>query len=389
MKIAIVKSTGAFPENLQHLLEAELEDDQVCMFEGGADLLLQVAERENPDMLIGINVCHGPEDFAKLERLNINRPNLALILLCENVTPELLHMSMRIGISDVLTTTVSPRDLLQTIKGIEHKLALRKEPQQKGSVLGFVSAKGGSGATFMVTNLGYILAKEFDKKVALIDLHHQFGDALLFISDQTAANTLPDVIADMGRLDASLLSSAMVNVLPNFGVLAASDKPERSTEIKPAQIEALLNLARNEYDFTLLDLGRHFDANSIKALDFVDFVFPVMEETLPHIRDMHQMLLTLYALGYERKKIRVIVNRYVGNASIQLKDIERALEIKVYKACPNNFVAVSSSVNQGVPILNIAPKSNVTRFLKDFAEELVNPGGHHEGWFSSLFSQHS
>ena len=377
-------------DNLRALLDSEKGKNEVSVLEGGAERLLQAADKEYPDILIGFNVCHSAEDFAKLERVNIDHPELALVLLCDNVTPELLHMSMRIGISDVLATTVGSRELQQTIHALERRISMRKGPQRKGSVIGFVSAKGGSGATFLAVNFAHVLAREFEKKVGLIDLHAQFGDALLFVSEQVPPNTLPDVIADAARLDASLLNSAMVRVLPNFGILAASDKPERSAEIKPAQIDALLNLVKCEYDYTILDLGRHFDANSIKALDHADVVYAVMEETLPHIRGVKQMLQTLYALGYDRSKVRVIVNRYIGKGPIQLKDIENALEIKVYKTCPNNFQAVSSSVNQGTPILDIAPRSNVAHFLRELAGETVNPPLEHHGrWYSHLFGQHS
>ncbi|MEZ5610216.1 MAG: AAA family ATPase [Rhodocyclaceae bacterium] len=46
-----------------------------------------------------------------------------------------------------------------------------------------MSCKGGSGASFLATNLGYALAERSGKRVLLIDLNLQFGDAVLYVSD--------------------------------------------------------------------------------------------------------------------------------------------------------------------------------------------------------------
>ena len=47
----------------------------------------------------------------------------------------------------------------------------------------------------------------------------------------------------------------------------------------------LLNVAVNHYDFVILDSGRVLDAVTIKALDRANYVFPVMQLTLPFVRD--------------------------------------------------------------------------------------------------------
>jgi pilus assembly protein CpaE len=230
-----------------------------------------------------------------------------------------------------------------------------------------------------------VLAAEFGKKVALIDLNLQFGDASLFVSDRNPVTTLADVAYGISRLDASFLASSMVHVLPNFGVLAAPENPSQGADIRPEHVEALLQLAVSEYDYVILDVGRNLDAVSVKALDHADVIFPVLQETLPFIRDAKRILSTLQSLGYGREKIHLIVNRYEKGGEIHLEDVERTLERKVFVTFQNSFEAVSASVNQGVPIMQLAKKDPVTKTLLKLGRDLEQGGVEKSGWLSHLF----
>ena len=81
----------------------------------------------------------------------------------------------------------TPSALKAAVMRLSNKLAGLKGPPL-GKVLAFMPCKGGSGATFIATNLGYQLAETHS--VLLIDLNLQFGDALSFVSDARPASTL-------------------------------------------------------------------------------------------------------------------------------------------------------------------------------------------------------
>jgi pilus assembly protein CpaE len=233
--------------------------------------------------------------------------------------------------------------------------------------------------------LAYVLAAGQTNKVGVFDLNLQFGDASLFISDQLPSNTLADVADNISRLDASFLNSSMLNILPNLSVLAAPEDPEHATEVKPSHIDVLLKLARAQYDYIILDVGRMLNATTVVALDHADMIFMTMQETLPFIRDAKRLLHALQGLGYSKDKIHLIVNRYEKGGEIQLEDVERTLGMKVYKTVPNSYSAVSASVNQGVPIMKIAPRDPVTKSLQAIAANLgSNPQSKNGSWISHL-----
>jgi pilus assembly protein CpaE len=384
MKIAVISENKAHLDDIQQILSGEgALARNVLLFNAGMEHLGPVADQERPDLLIVDALCRGPEGLDVVEKLALRHPNMPFIMLCET---ELLLQAMRIGVRDVLPSPVPAVALQAAVGRIERKAAAGIAPPRKAKIVAFIPCKGGSGATFLAANLAYMLAAGLEKKVALLDLNLQFGDASLFVSDQVPANTMADVAGNISRLDASFLASSMVEVLPNFSVLAAPEGPERAAEVKPEHIEVLLNLARAHYDYVILDIGRSLDAVSVKALDHTDLIFLVLQETLPFIRDAKRLLHALHGLGYTREKVHLIINRYEKGGDIRLEDVERTLEMKVLNTIPNSFEAVSKSVNQGVPIMKIAKHDPVTKALREMALELEAGGGEarNGGWLAHL-----
>jgi pilus assembly protein CpaE len=372
VKIAVISKNKTRLGEVREILQGENPSLQVSLIEGGMEHLTLVADREFPNLIILDGICHGMEEQKALGQLNLHHPSLAIIMLCENLSSEFLINAMRVGVREVLSLPLAKPALLEAVSRIQHRTILGNVPPRKGLVLAFIACKGGSGATFLATNLGYILAAAKGKKVALLDLNLQFGDASLFVSDHVPVNTLSDVAgSNISRLDAYFLATSMVQVLPNFGVLAAPEDPSRAAEVKPEHIDVLLNLAKTHYDFVIMDIGRNLNAATVKALDHAELILPVMQETLPFIRDAKRLLHSLQALGYAKEKVRLVVNRYEKGGDIRLEDVERTLELKVFKTIPNSFTTVSASVNQGVPIMQIASNDPVTKALQEVAQELA------------------
>ena len=235
-----------------------------------------------------------------------------------------------------------------------------------------MSCKGGSGASFLATNLGYALARRTDKRVLLIDLNLQFGDAVLYLSDRRPASTLPDVTRDVQRIDMSLLKSAQIEILSNYSILASAEDPTQSMDIRPTQVEALLRFARANYDYVLLDVGRSLDTCSIQALDLADQIYPVLQLTLPFLRDAKRLFDVYRSLDYGVDKVRPLLNRIERTpGDLSLQDAERHLQYKVFASLPNHFKSVAASVNQGVPILALDAGSPVSRSLEELADRIA------------------
>lgn len=385
MKIIVISPDKVLKEQIRLGLQSIDSSRQVLWFDDGLENLALAATREHPDLVIMEGLSNEENKLKVLEQFSLRYPNVALIILCENASSEFLMGAMRSGVKDVLHLPLVMSELQTTVGRVEAKLKKADPMQKRAKVIAFVASKGGSGATFLACNLGYVLAATNEAKVALLDLNLQFGDAALFVSDHVPANTLANVTANISRLDASLLTSSMVQVLPNFGVLAAPEDAEHAQDVKPEHIEALLKLTSAQYDYVIMDIGRTLNATSVKALDHADLIFVVLQETLPFIRDSKRLIHALQSLGYTKDKVHLIINRYEKGGDIRLEDVEATLGMKVFKTIPNSYEAVSASVNQGVPMMKIARHDPVTKALQEVAQKLTE-GSHTKknGWLASL-----
>lgn len=307
MKIAVISPNRQHLDGVGAVLQAR--SHTALLYEGGKSRMREVAERDQPDLMIVDGMCCDPHELVQVEHVTAHHPQIAVVLLCSSHTPEFLINSMRAGVREVLPSPAPPEALQAALERVESKLARAQAPR-RAKVLAFIPCKGGSGATFLATNLGWQLAES--SSVLLVDLNLQFGDALSFVHDGQAASTLANVAKDISRLDASLLAASTVKVAPNYSILAAPEDLSQAMEIKPEHVDAVLALAASQYDFVIVDVGRSLDTLAIKALDRAWRIFAVMQSGLPDVRNAGKLLEAFKALGYPPDKTELIVNRALG-----------------------------------------------------------------------------
>jgi pilus assembly protein CpaE len=345
----------------------EAQSHAVTRIDGGKSRMRAVAEQEQPDLMLVDGMCCDPNELVQVEYVTTHHPKIAVILLCATQSPEFLINSMRAGVREVLPSPVSAEALQAAVSRIAAKLTSAKT-KGTGKLLAFIACKGGSGATFLATNLGFQLAET--KSVLLIDLNLQFGDALSFVHDGKPASTLADVAHDISRLDASFLAASSVKISASYSILAAPEDLTRAMEIKPEHIDAIVSLALTQYDFVLLDMSRTLDTLAIKVLDRAYRIFPVLQAGLPGLRNASKLLAVFKSLGYPADKIEVIVNRFEKGGDISQADIQRSLGTTSLRTIPNSYKEVNASINQGDALAEVTRSNAVAKSLAEFALSL-------------------
>jgi pilus assembly protein CpaE len=368
VKIAVLSRDERHLIELARQLRARPGADEIDMIAGTPARLSTLADDAVPDVLVVDQPLADEGDLEQLERLGHLFPQMAFVVLSADQSQDFLLRAMRAGVREVLPAAPSAAALAQALDRIAEKLG--SQGAANGKVLAFISCKGGSGSTFLATNLAFALA-EGGKRVALIDMNLQFGDASLFVSDVKPLATLSDVATQIHRLDPSFLASSMVSVTPNYGILAAPSDPAHASDVKPEHVDAIVKLARRQYDFVVLDVGRSLDPVSVRALDHADTIYPVLQMTLPFIRDGKRLLTVFRNLEYAKDKVELIVNRHDKNSDIRLKDLEEAFDTTIRRTMPNHYDAAARSVNQGVPILRLMPESPLSLSLQSMARDLT------------------
>jgi len=345
-----------------------------------AELAVEI-ERGHPDLVVADLPALDEAELRRIEVALNDSPSTSVIVLSPERAPEYLLQVMRSGVREVVPTPLANGELKAAYARQFERLIARRGSARRGRVLAFLPAKGGSGSTFLSTNLAYALASR-GQRVALIDLNLHFGDAALFLSEARPTITIADLARDVARLDPTFLESSMMEVAPNLRVLAAPDTPEGAMDVTPAAVERILSAARERFDFVLLDMGRLLDGAAVRALDQAESLYLTLQLTLPFIHDARRLMTLLTSLGYARDKLHVIVNRWEKGGEIGSVDVQKALGTPVDLEVPNSFAAVAHAINHGVPILRSAPRDPVSRALTGLADRLApQEAVRKRGWF--------
>lgn len=391
MKIKVISPNTQHAEVWAAALKFGMTGDQVETVVRPLRSVNVIVNGSRPDLVLAEAVDE--PDFVVVEALANAHPDVDFVLVSPDLKPELLVRAMRAGIREVLPAPATAEAVLGAAQRLSRKRVVAKAPvlnKADGEVLAFISCKGGSGATFTAANLAHLLSQNGKRRVALIDLNLQFGDAHWFISSEPATSNVADVARNIARLDRDLLKAAMTQVFPGLWVLAAPDDPAHSTDVTPEHVEAIIEVARTMFDHVVIDAGRALSSVTLAALDQADFVFPVLQLTLPYIRDGKRLRQVFLSLGYKSSKVQWIVNRHDKRSQITLDDLKRTLELRQVITLPNQYDAVAASVNQGLPVAKIAPSSAITRSLQELADRLAPPpkdeagSGRSGGWLGSL-----
>jgi len=363
MKILIAsRSQRAAVKASELLAERDgLEVDTRLLTNGSVDPLQGVSY--TPDLLIIYD--HGSEgELETLRQMPAEaRPELLVFGPGDNATA--IRMAMRAGARDYLTL---PLDKGELFAAIDEIAKLRKDTKKSstGHLHVFINGKGGSGATFLATNIAHGLAVD-EHKVTLIDLDLQFSGLCRYL-DLTPKRDIMEAIRAIDDMDETAADAFTTQHESGLRLLSSDgSRLVMNQEIPPENMLALINKYREYNDYVIVDLPRHLDAMNAAVLEAADKVTVVMQQSFPHLHDTARLLNILRTelhIGPER--INVIVNRYSKNLPILIKDIETALHTDSLLKIPNQWRVTSESVNSGVPVVEINRKAAVSRGLKEF-----------------------
>jgi pilus assembly protein CpaE len=389
MKIASIASSAESIENIKDILEKNGSQDQyVFLQRRDLEIAPERVDLFSTNILILDAEKITKADLRAISTITKDNPNPAVIFATTECDQQQTIDLMRSGVSEIISFPVRSTELLDAIERLRARRYINTSYHARGKILSFLSSKGGSGATFIAANLGYSLANDCQQKVLLIDLHMQFGDAAIYLTETPGKSTLTDIISQTG-LDSSVIASSTIRIDGNYYVLQAPDSPEKASGITPQHIDNLLSVAIQDYDYVIMDLPRVVDAISMKVLDRSDKIYLVMQPVIPYIRATSKLLRLFTLLGYELGKISVISNRTNSDNAISKNDVEASIQKPIDWEFHNEFQNCNESSNSGVPIIKLEPNCEFSKTLFDLAKnisgskaEVARP----KSFFSKLFS---
>lgn len=343
----------------------------LALTEAPARIASHASQLALADMLVIAHDSMGPAQMQGIEAMRQQHPELPCILITDAVEPELLIKALRTGIRDVLAWPLDQNQLGDALRRLQAASTQRR--RRCARLVSLLSCKGGAGVSFLTGNLGHALAAQ-GKRVLALDLNRQFGDLVHTICDRTPPATLPDVCAQIDRMDAAFLEACLTPVAEGFDVLAGAADPIKAASVRKEQVEWILSLALPHYDFVLVDAGQAIDPVSIGVLDRSDRIGVVLQPTIAHARTGRRLLDILRALHYPDDKVRLLLNRDDRRNELDRASLEQICGTPVWQALPEDAATVNAAISHGEPVLAMHRRSAIGRALQSLATQLADAG---------------
>src|SRR6185503_13968627 len=239
-------------------------------------------------------------------------------------------------------------------------------PKKRGRMTAVFSSKGGCGTSFIATNL----AAASGMRTVLVDLNLQAGDLPLFLGIDPKYS-FADMAENRARLDDSLINSFVAPYSSNLWLLAAPKEADSADEIEPEHVFDVLQRLRESFEYIVLDPQHTFDSITLAALDLSDEIVLVLTLDIPAIRSTQRALEIFDRLGYPRKKIRIVVNRWSKQIDLDLREVEKFLGEPIIGFIPSDYQVAVTSINLGQPLVKSDPSSKIANEIRRIAGALA------------------
>jgi len=302
--------------------------------------------------------------LARISKIRTERPSLPLVVALEQADISLTRTLIRQGISDVAMLPFDAAELSGQLLDISARMA----PAQHVSLAPLVSvvrAAGGVGATTAITHLAEALTDDngVAREVCIIDLDLQFGQVLTYLGMEQQTNVL-DLLEASERLDVDLVRDAAQVSPQGVNVIGA---PPMIAPLEDVDVDRLLNLltvARQAFDFVLLDLPSNWTNWTLSAALACNEIMILTDQSITGLRQTRRVTELFDVMHVPRDKVRIVVNR-VGKKlfqSISVNEVGETLSRDVSATIARDKGELQIAQDQGMLLSDTNRKA---AFVKD------------------------
>ncbi len=368
-------------ENIKRLFEYEQGINVVGEAVNG-EQAINLTEKLRPDVaLVDINMPL-VDGIEAIESLVYKAPNVAPIVISVQGEPEYFKKAMRAGAKDFLVKPFSADELISSIKEVVKKeeeireqqinaAMLRSGIKHKPRVFSMFSAKGGTGKTTLITNLAASLSKFQNKKVVVVDLDLQFGD-LPVMFNINPTYTITDLLSYANELDKETLEEYLVtHEETGVKILCPPINPEEAEYVSEENVEEILQVLTETYEYILVDTPPVFSGHVLSALDQSHKIFLVTTLDMPSIKNAKNSLNIMQNLGYPEDKVKLVINKEAKYYRVGQDDIQDALNREIFFRMSNREKTLVEAVNRGIPVVMEPSVNGVVSEFRKFSDKVL------------------
>ena len=122
-----------------------------------------------------------------------------------------------------------------------------------------------------------------------------------FLMKTKSPYSIADAVNNLQRLDQSYLAWADFERHSESGDHHRAHGSRRQAAVRRRTLKQVLAFARTQYDWSVLDLGRNLNADTLSMLDMVDETYLVTTHEVPALHQAKQIIQVLLDSGYSQR----------------------------------------------------------------------------------------
>jgi pilus assembly protein CpaE len=375
--VIAVGTPQTFRTTIARALEVEAEDvGWVQSVTAAEEVLVEGGEPVN--VLVLSPEVKEPDALGLAEFVGRTAPMTAIVLVRDKAWNGLLPAAMRAGIRDVVDLTQGSEEIRDAIeRAIVWAESLRQirgdmqsKPSQRGKVISVFSSKGGTGKTFLATNLATAVAELSGKDTAVVDLDVDMGDVYSYFGSEPNKQ-VPDLIALGEGADRDTVMANAARFGENLYGFGAVPDPA----MQPPAGEAVgkyLRVLRQNFAYVVVDASADYTDLALACFDLSDAICLVTGLDVVSVKHLSKALETLLTIGLPRERFRIVLNRADSKVGLDAGDVERVMKIQVDTMIPSSRL-VPTSLNKGRPVYLEEPNSEVSGSIRLLAQKFTGP----------------
>lgn len=386
---ALVFSAGfSGVEALTKDLDAQFGADQ--WLEVSADdteNMLSIAGAEDSFVIVALSSDQAEAvDATALLIRQAREYGLMVLLVAGEISSRTMHQLMREGVAEFAPYPEPAGALIDAIDRLRLArtsgnlpVATVGAPRRLGKVVAFYGVAGGVGASTMAVNFAWeltLLTRREGRRVALLDFNFQYGSIATFL-DVPRREAVYELVSEASNLDQTGLTQALSTYQDKLHVLTAPRDALPLDIVSPADVDAIINLARDSFDYVVIDMPQALMNWSEKVYAAADDFYAVMEIDMRSAQNMFRFLRTLKAEDMNLDKLRFVLNRAPGMTDLsgktRVKRVAESLSITFHHQIPDGGKQIVNSCDQGTPLAegarSNAVRKEIVRMVEKFTSE--------------------
>jgi pilus assembly protein CpaE len=316
------------------------------------DALLDRIERHRVDVVLveASRIALPLEEFVRRIRSAAAQP--AVFVLNAEASPELILEALRAGANEYLYPPLADtlRDALQKLSAVRSKGGTDTSGAL-GKIFGFLSVRGGCGATTFAVHVATEIARHMKQPMLLADCDFDAG-LLRFLMKSKSTYSVRDALDNLRRMDSSLWKALVSSPADNLDVITAPEEVAAKRHPGREEMTHLMRFIRSTYPLSIVDFGRSVSPAALDALPELEALYLITTPDFMSLESAGRALQLLEERGFAGNRvagnqIKVLLNKVKARETPDREGISKYLGRPCEAAFRNDHMSLYDAYSEG------------------------------------------